>query len=317
MESSAFISIKLHLNKNLLKLHLTVLIWGFTAILGLLITKSALILVWYRMLFASLALLGYMLVQRKKLAVPLRTGVRLVGVGMLVALHWFLFYYCIKIATASVALVCLSATTLFTSLLEPLINRRKFYALDILTGLVIIGGIALIFKFESRYFEGTLIGLGAALAASLFTIFNSRFVKDTSPLSISFIEMTGGFATLTLYLVLRSGLSFPALSLSLSDLIYLLILSTVCTAMAYVMAVSVMQTLSSITVVLTTNLEPVYGILLAFLFFGKKEQMSAGFYLGALVILVAVFSYPLLKKHVFKTSSLEKDLDIEKEGLIK
>ncbi len=307
----------MHLNKNLLKLHLTVLIWGFTAILGVLITKSALILVWYRMLFASLALLGYMLFQKKKLAVPFRDCIRLVGVGMLVALHWFLFYHCIKIATASVALVCLSSTTLFTSLLEPLINRRKFYALDILTGLVIIGGIAIIFKFESRYIEGTLIGLGAALSASLFTIFNSRFVQTTSPLSISLIEITGGFSALTLYLLFSAGLSIPALSLTMPDLFYLLVLSTVCTAMAYVMAVAVMKTLSSITVVLTTNLEPVYGILLAFLFFGKKEQMSAGFYLGALIILIAVFSYPLLKKHVFKQEALKKDLNLEKEGLIK
>lgn len=311
-----FISTALHLNKNLLKLHLTVVIWGFTAILGVVITKTALILVWYRMLFAALALVAFMLFRKQKLDVSRKEIIKLLAVGVLVALHWFLFYDCIKIATASVALICLSSVTLFTSILEPIINRRKFYPLDIITGLVIISGIVVIFKFESRYITGTIIGLGAALAASLFTIFNSKFARRSSAITISLVEMTGGFIAVTAYLICTSALSVPVLHLSLPDFGYLMILSTVCTAMAYVMGVAVMQTLSPITVVLTTSLEPVYGIILAYLFFGKKEQMSNGFYIGAVIILAAVLSYPLLKKAFFKPEIFEREINAEKELLM-
>lgn len=268
------------------------------------------------MLFAAIALIIYLVVRQQKLQVSRKEVVRLLIVGILVALHWFLFYACIKMATASVALICLSSVTLFTSILEPIINRRKFYALDIIIGLVIISGIVVIFKFESRYITGTIIGLGAALAASLFTIFNSKFAQRNSPVTISLIEMLGGFGALSLYLFFSSGFTIAALSLSPSDFGYLIILSTVCTAMAYVMGVAVMKTLSSITVVLTTSLEPVYGIILAYLFFGKREQMSAGFYFGALIILIAVLSYPLLKKILFKPVIFEADLESEKNILL-
>lgn len=268
------------------------------------------------MLFAAIALVIYMLFKYKKAIISRKEIFKLLLVGVLVALHWFLFYDCIKLATASVALICLSSVTLFTSVLEPIINKRKFYALDIIIGLVIISGIVVIFKFESQYLIGTIIGLGAALAASLFTIFNSKFAQRNSPVTISLIEMLGGFGALSIYLLLTAGFSVTALSLSFSDFGYLFILSTVCTAMAYVMGVAVMKTLSPITVVLTTSLEPVYGIILAYLFFGKKEQMSTGFYFGALIILIAVLSYPLLKKVIFKPAIFEKDMEVEKNILL-
>ena len=257
-----------------------------------------------------------MLIRSKSLKISLKEIIRLLATGVLVAFHWFLFYYSIKISTASVALVCLSAITLFTSILEPLINRRKFLLLDFIIGIIIISGILLIFKFESKFEKGIIIGLSAAFVASLFTVFNSRFVQRTNALTISLFEMLGGLISLSLYLLLTQSYTIYTLQLNSSDLIYLLILSTVCTAMTYVLAVSVMKTLSAITVVLTTNLEPVYGIVLAFIILGKKEQMQFGFYAGGTIILLAVFTYPLLKKRFLKTGAYAIDLESEKKTFL-
>ncbi len=286
----------MHLNKNLLKLHFTIFIWGFTAILGALILLPALELVWYRMLIATISLFGYIILSKQHERLSAKTIFRLSSIGVIVALHWLCFFHSIKVSTISVALVSLSSTALFTGFIDPIVNGKKISVLDILIALVIIIGIAIIFSFETQYTTGILFGLASAFLASVFTIMNSKQIQNRNAVIISAYEMAGGFLFLTIYLLATSGTAIVSTAIPVSDLIYLLLLGTICTAFAYVLGVMVMKTLSPYTVVLTTNLEPVYGILMAFFFFGDDKKMTIEFYMGALLILIAVFSYPVLKR---------------------
>ncbi|MCA5006456.1 DMT family transporter [Sphingobacterium bovistauri] len=281
-------------HRNLFILHFTVLIWGFTGVLGSLISTPALQLVWYRVLIAALTLIGYHFIMRKEMLVPTKDILKFMGVGLLVGLHWVLFFQAIKVSTVSVTLVTLSSLTLFTSILEPLFYRRKMSIGDILVGVVIIFGIYLIFKFEFKYWLGISLGLGAALCASVFSILNGQMVQKTSPSIITQYEMIGAFIGVSLVL-LFTGQFDENMLLSSSDFFYLFVLGSICTALAYVLGVAVMKELSAFTVALVTNLEPVYGIVLAFFFIGSTEKMSVGFYAGAIIILGAVFVYPTLK----------------------
>jgi len=216
--------------------------------------------------------------------------------GSIVAIHWILFFHSIKVSNVSVGLICLSSVTLFIAILEPLVKKQKISKGDIFVGLLIILGIYLIFKFETKYTVGIIFGLSSALAASIFSTINSTLVQKNNASIIGFYELSGAFFWVTLYRLFDQSLRTETFNLSLADWFYLTILGTICTALAYVAGVSVMKTLSAFRVALITNLEPVYGIILAFILFGLKEQMTAGFYLGSLLILAAVFIYPIYKK---------------------
>ncbi|MBC7565521.1 MAG: EamA family transporter, partial [Pedobacter sp.] len=210
--------------------------------------------------------------------------------------HWILFFHAIKVSTVSVTLVCLSSFTLFTAILEPLIKKQSIHIPDVVIGLIIILGIYLIFKFESHYTQGIILGLSSALASSLFAIINSTLVQKNDPKVIGFYEITGAFFWISVYRFVTNDLQNETFNLSAADWFYLVILGTICTALAYVAGVSVMRTLSAFRVALITNLEPVYGIILAFLCFGTRETMSMGFYLGATLIIGSIFLYPIYKK---------------------
>ena len=282
--------------KNLLILHFTVFIWGFTGILGSLISISAVDMVWYRVMIASITLAVYFITTKKSLKVTKKQFFQFSFTGIIVALHWILFFYAIKVSTVSVTLVCLSSFTLFTAILEPLIKKNSIQIAEIFIGLIIILGIYLIFKFETKYTFGIILGLCAAVASSLFATINSTLIHKSDAVTIGFYEIVGAFFWITLYRLFDQSLLTETFNLSGSDWLYLTVLGTICTALAYVAGVSVMRTLSAFRVALITNLEPVYGILLAFLFFGKRETMTIGFYLGAVLILGAVFLYPIYKK---------------------
>ncbi|GEM67716.1 permease [Sphingobacterium mizutaii NBRC 14946 = DSM 11724] len=288
---------QLTINRNTLILHFTVLIWGFTGVLGELITVSALHLVWYRVLIAAVSLVLYYIFTKRTLLVPKDQLLQYLGVGMIVGLHWVLFFHAIKVSTVSVTLVTLSSVTLFTALLEPIINRKRISIADVIVGLVIIFGIYLIFKFEFKYFWGIVYGLSCAFCASIFSILNARMVKKGSPTTITLYEMVGAWIGVS-FVMFFTGDFDEQMILSQSDLLYLLLLGVVCTAIAYVLGVAVMRELSAFTVALTTNMEPVYGIILALLIFGQKEAMSTGFYFGAVIVLAAVFVYPYLKTKI-------------------
>lgn len=286
-------------HRNILLLHFTILIWGFTGVLGQLISIPAIHLVWYRVLIAAVTLFIYFLCIGKSIKVDKRDLFRFLAVGVIVGLHWFFFFHAIKISTVSVTLVTLSSLTLFTAILEPLFYKRKISIGDVIVGLLIIFGIYLIFKFEFQYWQGIIFGLLAAFCASIFSILNGKMVKKSNPAIITFYEMIGAWIVVSI-LMLYSNQFTAEMDLSVTDLIYLLVLGSVCTAFAYVLGVAVMKELSAFTVALTTNLEPVYGIILAILIIGHKEKMSGGFYAGAIIIMGAVFVYPLIKTKIQK-----------------
>jgi drug/metabolite transporter (DMT)-like permease len=253
------------LNKNLLILHFTVFIWGFTGILGKLITIAAVQLVWYRVLIASVSLFLYFNFNKTVLKVSRSTFLKLVFTGALVGGHWILFFLSIKLSTVSVSLVCLSSITLFTAIFEPLINKKRISKLEIIAGTLIVTGILIVFKFETQYTKGIIAGLTSAVCASLFSIINARQVKHHQAPVIAFYELAGAFVWITIFLGLTHGFN-QSMLLHQADIGYLLLLGTICTSLAYVAGVSVMRELSAFRVALITNLEPVYGIIMSFVF---------------------------------------------------
>ncbi|MDB5111000.1 MAG: EamA family transporter [Mucilaginibacter sp.] len=290
------------LNKNLLILHFTVFIWGFTSILGALISIAAVQLVWYRVLIALISLFLYFKFNKTAFKVTRKTFLQLFFTGALVGGHWILFFASIKLSTVPVTLVCLSSITLFTAIFEPLINKTRISKLEIVAGLFIICGIFLIFKFETQYTKGILLGLTSAVCASLFSIINSKQVKRYEAPVIAFYEMCGALFWASVYLFFTHGFDHSML-LKNADIGYLLLLGTVCTSLAYVAGVAVMRELSAFRVALITNLEPVYGILMSFLFFGDLNKMTIGFWIGAIIILSTIFLFPVAKKQIHKRNS--------------
>jgi drug/metabolite transporter (DMT)-like permease len=290
------------LNKNLVILHFTVFVWGFTGILGQLISISAVNLVWYRVLIASISLFLYFNLSKKAFKVSPKTLLKLVFTGALVGGHWILFFASIKLSTVPVTLVCLSSITLFTAIFEPVINKKRISKMEIVAGVFIITGIILIFKFETQYTKGIITGLASAVLASLFSIINGRQVQHHEPPVIAFYELTGAFLWISIYLLVTGGFNNFAIP-STADLGYLFLLGTICTSLAYVAGVSVMRELSAFRVALITNLEPVYGIIMAFLFFGDMNKMSIGFWVGSVIILSTIFLFPVAQKQVARRKS--------------
>jgi len=282
--------------KNLIILHLTVLIWGFTGVLGKVISIDAVPMVWYRVLIATSTLFAYFFITKTNIKISKKQFIQFFLTGGIVAIHWIFFFHAIKVSTVSVTLVCLSSFTLFTAILEPLIKKQPIHFGDILVGMIIILGIYMIFKFEGQYTLGIIFGLLAAFAASLFSTINSTFIHKSEASIIGFYELVGGLFWITLYRLYDGSLLNMHFNLSTNDWVFLAILGTFCTSVAYVAGVSVMRTLSAFRVALVTNLEPIYGIILAFIFFKNKEQMTGGFYLGAAIILTTIFLYPIYKK---------------------
>ncbi len=284
-----------------LKLHLIVLIYGFTAILGKLISLPALELVWYRMLIAIVTFYIYLKIKKIDLFVPRKVLFQFFGVGVIIAIHWVTFYGAIKLSNVSVALGCFATTALFTSFLEPFFYRKRINFAEVLIGLVIIAGLYLIFRFENRYALGISVALLSAFLAGLFTVLNRKLVARHKAVKISFYEMIGGLIALTIYMAASGrGSTQPFLVPTASDLFYLILLGTICTAFAHTVQVAVMQHLTAFTVTLTINLEPVYGIIMAFFIFGETEKMTTGFYAGTLIILLSVIGFPLSNYYLMK-----------------
>ncbi len=283
-----------------LQLHLVVILLGVTAILGALITLPAVELVWYRMLMAFAGLWIWFLYKGIPFRLPFRKIIPLLGIGTVVALHWIAFFHAIKVSNVSVTLGVFASTTLFTSFLEPLSQKRRIFWLEVLIGLVILSGIYLIFQYEFHYLEGILYSLLAAFFNGLFVVLNRNISLRHHPSVISFYEMIGGWMFIGFFLAFTGRAGAGLFIVPTGDIIYLLLLGFVCTAYAFTAIVDVMRLLSAYTVVLAMNLEPVYGIIMALFFFPETEKMSGGFYLGVLIILISVFSYPFLKRKLGK-----------------
>lgn len=279
-----------------IRLHLIVLIFGFTGILGKLIELPAGLIVLYRMVIASLALAIIIRWRGISFRSERRRKIKWLLTGIVVGVHWFFFFESIKVSTVSVALVSLSSTALFTSILEPLFHRKKFLWYEFLFGLVIIAGMIVVLRFEFRYHLGIMYGVLSAFLASLFTVLNSRYVVNDYPSVISFYELMGGaFFILMMNAILNGSALLEHLPTGM-DMVYILLLAIVATALAFVIGIQVMKKLTAFTVSLTINLEPLYGILLALIIFGDEEYMSAGFYLGFVMILSTILLNAYLKR---------------------
>ena len=274
------------MRKPFLQLHTAVLLAGLTGVMGRLISLSEGLLVWYRMLFTMAALwILHLLSQRrtsKATHLPMLTG----GI---VALHWVFFYASIKYANVSVGLLCFSSVGFFTALLNPLFTRQKLDPAELALGSLVMLGIWLMFQVDASFKIGILLGLISALLATLFTLLNKRLLDKYTPGELTLYEMTGGWLLLTL--LLPAYLYFfpqPSLLPSLPDLFWLLLLSLLCTVWAFHLSLRALSDISAFTVNLSYNLEPVYGIALAFLLFREHKELSSGFYYGMLLIFIAV-----------------------------
>ena len=284
-------------SKSYLHLHLIVFIWGFTAILGRLITLDALPLVWFRMLFAVIFIFIYIQHQKISVKVPKRVILKFLIAGLIIALHWFTFFRAIKVSNVSITLACLSTGAFFTSIIEPIFFKKKMVWYEIFFGLIVVLGLTIIFNVEGKYVEGIVLALISAFLSASFAVINSKFVIDYNPTVISYYELAGGVLFFSLFLLFTSSFNADFFHLSLTDFSYLMILSSVCTAYAFIASTAVMKFLSPYTVMLTTNLEPVYGIILAYYIIGGKEKMSTEFYIGAVIILITVISNGIIKHY--------------------
>ena len=283
--------------KSYLHLHFIVFIWGFTAVLGALISLDALPLVWFRMLFAVGFIAIYMLYKKMSIKISNKTTLQFLFAGFIIALHWFTFFKAIKVSNISVTLACLSTGAFFTSLLEPTLYGKKIVLYEVFFGLLVVFGLYIIFNVEGNYLYGMLIALTSAFLSALFAVINSQFVKKYDPIVISFYELSGGVVFFTFLLFVTQSFTPTFFILSLKDLMYLLILSSVCTAYAFIASTAVMKFLSPYTVMLTINLEPIYGIILAVLIFKEKERMSFEFYIGAIIILLTILMNVVIKSY--------------------
>lgn len=281
--------------KSYLHLHLIVFVWGFTAVLGALISLEALPLVWFRMVLALAFVVLFVLFSKTSLRVSTKVLIQLLFAGAIIALHWFTFFRAIKVSNVSVTLACLSTGAFFASFLEPVLFGRKVIWYEVFFGLIVVVGLGIIFRVEGQYLEGILLALSSAFLSALFSVYNSKFAKLYNPTLISFYELSGGIIFFSLLLLGGGNFSADFFQISASDWFFLAILSSFCTAYAFIASVKVMRFLSPYTVMLTINLEPIYGILLAVLLFKEKEQMSLHFYLGALIILITVITNGIIK----------------------
>ena len=284
--------------KDYLLLHFIVLIWGFTSILGLLISLPALELVFYRTLLAAVGV-GLVMVWRKKnILVPPAELIKIAGVGVLISLHWIFFFWSAKVSTASVCLAGMATTSLWTAFVDPIINRTKIKWYEVALGLLVISGLVVIFQFESGYWLGLSLALLSAFLSALFSVFNAKLTFRHTPYQITLFEMAAASLFALFFMPIYSEFLNDGAPIQWEwkglDWVWMLVLSGICTVYAFSVSVELMKRFSVFTINLTINLEPVYGILLAVLVFGEKEKMTPQFYLGTLIILISVLIYPVL-----------------------
>lgn len=272
-----------------------VFLWGFTAILGKMIHANAQILVFYRMLFAAVFLYIFIrFFKRESLNISRKLMIQLAIIGGFMAFHWFCFFYSIKVSNVSIALSCLSLSTLFASILEPIVFKRKIDISEVVMGIVIVICMGLIFKTEFQYKEGIFYGILTALFGTIFSVFNGRIFGKTSSGNIIFYEIFSGFLILTVLYVFMGQISHLN-EISYRDLALIILLASVFTAFPMLESVNLMKYISPFTLILTVNLEPVYGIILAFFIFGDSEEMSPIFYIASLIMILAIVANGIIK----------------------
>lgn len=280
---------------NYLHLHFIVFIWGFTAVLGALINLDAVALVWYRMWIAWGFVLIYMLIRRENLRFSYKVLMRFALSGVIIAAHWLTFFWSIKESKVSVTLAVLSTGAFFASILEPIFYKRKIVWYEVAFGLVVMAGLYLIFDLAASYTLGITLALIAAFLSALFSVLNGKLVLEHKASAISFYELLFGAMAITIFLAFTDGFDAEFFQLGASDWFYLILLATGCTAYAFIASIYVMRWINPYTVMLTINMEPIYGIALALLILGEGERMDSQFYIGAGIILVTVLANGVIK----------------------
>ena len=283
--------------KHFIHLHFLVFIAGFTAVLGELITNSSVSIVWHRMLIASILTIFFIFLKKKSLKINLQQLLKYSFLGLIIALHWITFFEGIEQSNISVTLAMFSTAAFFTSFLEPLFFKRKIIFYEIILGLLVVIGVFLIFNAEFNFINGIILGILSAFFASLFSVLNGVMIKNDSAIKISFYEFVSGVIFITIYLIFTENINTLNIENYLSlNYLYIFILGSVCTAYAFIASVYLLKFITPYSVVLPYNLEPIYGILLALLFFGDNEKMSFQFYIGLFLILSSVLINMYVKK---------------------
>ncbi len=292
--------------KNYLHLHFIIFIWGFTAILGALISMEAIPLVWFRMSIASIFLWIYIKIKKKRLTIDRKTFVKFIIGGVIIALHWITFFLAIKSSNVSIALITMSTGAFFTSLIEPIFFKRRISKLELFLGLLVIAGLYIIFQVKGDYTLGITYGLISSFLSALFSVYNGVLVRKNVPIIMSFYQLFFGTVFISLLLLFTGKFSAEFFTISMNDWMYLIILGSICTAYAFSASVKIMEVLSPYTVMLSINLEPIYGVILAVLIFGDKEKMSPQFYYGAIIILIAVLLNGIIKNRKLILNKIQK-----------
>jgi len=295
------------MKKAFIQLHIAVFLAGFTGVLGRLITLNEALIVWYRLLISCAILWIFLLFKKKKSEATRDQKLMAAGIGFLLMLHWVTFYAGIKISTVSTTLVCLSAMGFFTAIIEPLILRKPFDLTEVLLGLLVIAGISIVFHFDPKYKLGIIVGLFSALLASIFPVLNRELMQKMDPETATRYQLGGGLFFITLLMPLYFHF-FPVSRLlpSLSDWGWLLVLSILCTVIAFELFMKALQKIPAFTVNLTYNLEPIYGIAMAFIIYREDKDLGPGFYYGFSLIIAAV---------ILQTFRLRKMTRSEKSNL--
>jgi drug/metabolite transporter (DMT)-like permease len=293
------------MKKAFIQLHIAVFLAGFTGIMGRLITLNEFLLVWYRLFITCIILWIIFIFKKSKPASSRRHRINACGIGFLIMMHWVTFYAGIKISTVSTALVCLSSMGFFTAILEPLLLRKSFDIVEILLGLLVIAGISIVFHFDPKYKAGIIISLFSAFLASIFPVLNRLLLREMNTADATKYQLTGGLIFITalmpvyLYFVPVSRL-LP----TVSDWLWLMVLAVACTVIAFELFVKALQKIPAFTVNLTYNLEPIYGIALAFIVFREDKTVNTGFYYGFSLIIAAVILQTMRLKKISSLNSL-------------
>ena len=282
------------MRKAFFNLHIAIFLAGFTAIFGRLITLNEAILVWYRLLISVVCLGAFLVFTNRFINFGLKKSLNFGLTGGLIAIHWVLFYGSIKYSNISIALVCLSSMAFFTAFLEPLINKKKLDWVEVFFGVVTILGIYIIFDFHPQYKTGIVFGLVSSLFSSVFSVLNKQYIEKYEFRNLLFYELAGGAIVLTFIMPLYLHF-FPSHSFfpSNTDWVWLIILAVVCTLFAFDLQLRAMHKVSAFTVSLSYNLEPVYGIIMAFVFFNESSEIHTQFYIGAAIIALTIIFHTL------------------------
>ena len=287
--------------KSLIHLHFLIFLWGFTSILGALINLDSTPLVWYRMTIASVLIAIYFaLFSRSSFKIHSGALKYYLAGGLLISMHWILFFYAIKISSISLTLSILSSASLMTSVLEPVFYKRPFRRYEIFFGLFVIFGLYLIFGVQKENFLGIIAALLCTLLSVLFSLLNGKLIQHYPANNISFYQLLTGALVLSLVLFFTMDSSRVLFTLSAEDWLWLFVLSSVCTAYATIAAVVILKHVTPFTMMISLNLEPIYALLFSLLIFGEKELMSTQFYIGVLIILSGVIGNGIYKRQAQK-----------------